>query len=447
MITDNIEFKIFSDFMDTSLARIAFKQLNHPQVIVSESESDNFELAENEIAVICIKKLDEEIINKAYPLINDDHNIIILTDSEDIILAAALSRLGFKNIFVFPYELQKFKNFLAEFTEQALLSYAKTEEENNKSAFGKILGTSPALQETISLAKKVAQNPEVNILILGETGTGKGLLARAIHDSGLNYKFPFVDIICTAIPATLLESELFGYEKGAFTDAKDRKIGLMELAERGAIFLDEIGDLSFEIQAKLLKVLDNKVMRRLGGVKDISIEARIIAATNRDLPKLVEQKIFREDLYHRLNVVTIKIPPLRERGKDILFLADHFLRESSFKFNKPSFKIDKNLKDFLLNYSWPGNVRELKNAIERAVLLSDSHILNIKDLFSINDKKNYNKPQKSNFLHFEIDIMENDLDSISKAYAQEVLKKLKNNKSKTAIQLGISRPKLDKLLK
>jgi two-component system response regulator AtoC len=317
--------------------------------------------------------------------------------------------------------------------------------------FSSIIGTSPVFVETIKLAQKVSLNNDLSVLILGETGTGKGLLAKAIHQNGTKSNFPFVDIICTAIPGTLLESELFGYEKGAFTDARERKLGLMELAEEGTVFLDEIGDLNAEIQAKLLKALDNKVIRRLGGINDITINARIITATNRNLQKLVHDKLFRDDLYHRLNVITINIPPLRERGNDVLVLAEHFLRESSAKYAKPHFKIGPELREFLLTYSWPGNVRELKNAIERGVLLSDNETLVLKDFFNLPKSKlpmkKGDKIEEQDKIYLEIDYMDNNLDSISKTYAFYVLKKLNNNKSKTAQLLGISRPKLDKLLK
>jgi two-component system, NtrC family, response regulator AtoC len=442
-----IEFKIFSESMDTSLLKIAFKQLNYQDVTVKETAGSNFDAYEDEIAIICVKSLDEEIINSAFSYLNDNYRIIVVTDSEDIILASTLSRLGFKEIFVFPYELQKFKNYLDEVIEQSKISSVKPAGESGRTDFTTIIGSSPGVQETINLAKKVSQNHDISILILGETGTGKGLLARAIHDNSQKAKLPFVDIICTAIPSTLLESELFGFEKGAFTDAKERKIGLMELADEGTVFLDEIGDLGLDIQAKLLKALDSKVIRRLGSVSDITINARIIAATNRNLEKLVEQKLFREDLFHRLNVITIKIPPLRERGKDILLLAEHFLNKASEKFSKPYFKINPELQEFLLNYPWPGNIRELKNSIERAVLLSESNSLQINDFFNMAKNKSSVKTIRSNNIHLEIDFIENDLETIDRLYAQEVLAKFNNNKTKAAKQLGISRPKLDKLLK
>ena len=447
MTKKSIEFRIFSEVMDTSLLKIAFKQLSNADVAVSETRTPDFNPAPHEIPVVCVNSLEEEVINNAFPYLNDNRSIIVVTDSEDIILASTLSRLGFRDIFVFPYELQKFKNHLSELVEEQLIANSKPAAGEQEIDFGSIIGNSPSFIETVKLARKVSRNNDVSVLILGETGTGKGLLARAIHENSIKANNPFVDIICTAIPGTLLESELFGFEKGAFTDAHERKIGLLELAEEGTVFLDEIGDLGLEIQAKLLKALDNKVIRRLGGVQDISIKARIIAATNRNLEKLVDQKLFRDDLYHRLNVITIKIPPLRERGKDIITLAEHFLSESAKKFNRENFKIDREAKEFLLNYSWPGNVRELKNAIERGVLLAESNSLMLKDFVSIQKNRTSIRAERTDKIMMELDFAGNDLESVTKIYAQEVLAKLDNNKTKTAKLLGISRPKLDKLLK
>ena len=447
MTKKSIEFRIFSEVMDTSLLKIAFKQLSNADVAVSETRTPDFNPAPHEIPVVCVNSLEEEVINNAFPYLNDNRSIIVVTDSEDIILASTLSRLGFRDIFVFPYELQKFKSHLNELVEEQLIANSKPAAGGQEIDFGSIIGNSPAFIETVKLARKVSRNSDVSVLILGETGTGKGLLARAIHENSIKANNPFVDIICTAIPGTLLESELFGFEKGAFTDAHERKIGLLELAEEGTVFMDEIGDLGLEIQAKLLKALDNKMIRRLGGVQDISIKARIIAATNRNLEKLVDQKLFRDDLYHRLNVITIKIPPLRERGKDIITLAEHFLSESAKKFNRENFKIDREAKEFLLNYSWPGNVRELKNAIERGVLLAEGNSLMLKDFVSIQKNRTSIRAERTDKIMMELDFAGNDLESVTKIYAQEVLAKLDNNKTKTAKLLGISRPKLDKLLK
>ena len=306
----------------------------------------------------------------------------------------------------------------------------------------------------LNLANKVSEKSSANVLILGDTGTGKGLFARAIHNNGKTRAFPFIDIVCTAIPENLLESELFGYEAGAFTDARTRKIGLFELADKGTLFLDEIGDLSINIQTKLLRAIEKKVIKRLGGVADIPINARIISATNRDLDSMVEDNLFRRDLFHRLNVVSIEVPLLREREDDIVILANHFIKEFNFQFEKSVKKIDKDLQHFLKGYSWPGNVRELRNAIERAVLLSDSDKISIDDFSNlirttqIEFQDNISSEKiPNNVVRMDINYGTTGLRKLEKHYAREVLKRLNGNKTQAARLLGISRPKLDTLLK
>lgn len=446
-----IKFKIFSEKTDTSLIEIAIKQMSVEKIDINFSLPKKFDVDLNEIVILGIKDLEFKYLPSALEVFNSGGNqFIVVTESQDIILASTLARFGFTNIFVMPQELQKLKSYLNEIAENFSIKY-KTElaaEKEEKVDFDAIVGNSPAINKTIELAKKLAGNPDVSVLILGETGTGKGLFAKTIHKYGTKASSPFIDIVCTAIPVNLLESELFGYERGAFTDAKNRKVGLFELAEDGTIFLDEIGDLSLDIQVKLLRAIDDKVVRRLGSTKDISFKARIISATNRNLEKLVEQNLFRIDLYHRLNVISLKIPPLRERGNDVLLLTEHFIKEMSEKFDKPRFKIGAELRSFLLKYNWPGNVRELRNAIERGVLLSDDHELKVSDLFQASEKKKQIAEQEfSTQVELDIDFEKVKLESLTEIYAQEVLQKLGGNKSKTAKILGISRPKLDKLLK
>jgi two-component system response regulator AtoC len=290
-------------------------------------------------------------------------------------------------------------------------------------------------------------------LLLGETGTGKGIFARAIHHNS-KYKYePFVDIVCTAIPENLLESELFGYEAGAFTGARIRKYGLFELAGNGTLFLDEIGDISLNLQAKLLRAIEKKVIKRIGGVVDIPINARIISATNKNLPKLVEDGLFRRDLYHRLNVVTIELPPLRERTEDIIPLADYFISEFNREFDKSIKKVPPHLKHFLMGYTWPGNVRELRNAIQRAVLLTDRDELQLNDFSNIiksapieSETLKTAEELPPQVIRLDLNYATTDLKRLSRFYAVKVLEKLNGNKSQAARFLGVSRPKLDTLL-
>ena len=234
---------------------------------------------------------------------------------------------------------------------------------------------SPSMQAVYNTVQQVAKSDSTTVLIEGESGTGKDVIANMIHRMSARHDLPFMEINCASLPEELLESELFGHEKGAFTDAKSQKLGLMELANRGTLFLDEIGEMSLTIQVKLLRVLERMSFKRVGGTKDISVNVRIISATNRNLAQAVEHKTFREDLYYRLKVVPVYIPPLRERKEDILVLTKHFLHLYNKQFRKNFQNISQECAEILLNYPWPGNIRELKNMLERVVLLEDGETL------------------------------------------------------------------------
>jgi transcriptional regulator with PAS, ATPase and Fis domain len=234
----------------------------------------------------------------------------------------------------------------------------------------------------LSLARKVAESEASSVLLQGDSGTGKDLVAKAIHYGSRRADAPFVAINCAAIPSTLIESELFGYEKGAFTDAKARKEGLFEQAEGGTLFLDEIGELELGLQAKLLRVLEEGMFRRVGGLKDIPLDVRVVAASNRDLRKESEANRFRLDLYYRLSVIQIDIPPLRERGDDILLLTQHYidLFSGRLRLRKKMRGLAPEVRDIFLGYAWPGNVRELRNVIERALILEDGDLVTLEYL-------------------------------------------------------------------
>jgi DNA-binding NtrC family response regulator len=250
---------------------------------------------------------------------------------------------------------------------------------------GGLLGSSEAMERVRRTLERLrgiqrARGGGPTILITGETGTGKGLLARTLHAEGARSAGPFIEINCTAIPETLLEAELFGYEKGAFTDARTAKPGLVEAAERGTLFLDEIGHVSGAVQAKLLKVMEERTIRRLGSVRDRPTDVWILAATNRDLELAVRRGDFREDLYHRLRVLELTMPPLRERGDDVLELAEHFLVQHAAQYGVAAPTLSASAREALRAYRWPGNVRELANVMERAVLLAEHGTLEPKDL-------------------------------------------------------------------
>ena len=238
-----------------------------------------------------------------------------------------------------------------------------------------IVGSHPLVQQVREFVDQVALVPQVTALLLGESGTGKNMVARAVHGASQQSAYRFMEVNCAAIPATLLEAELFGYEKGAFTDARQAKKGLVEVADGGTLFLDEIGSMPLELQAKLLTFLESRVFRRIGSTAEQRVSLRVIAATNVDLAGEVRAGKFREDLYYRLGVFEIALPPLRERVTDILELADLFLKEIGDTVGRPPAGISPEAKDHLLGYSWPGNVRELRNAIERAVILADGAMI------------------------------------------------------------------------
>jgi two-component system, NtrC family, response regulator AtoC len=244
-------------------------------------------------------------------------------------------------------------------------------ERARKFGFEQIVGRSPAMTGMIALARKVAASEVSSVLLQGESGTGKDLLAKAIHYASRRAEAPFVAINCAAIPATLIESELFGYEKGAFTDAKARKEGLFEQAEGGTLFLDEIGELELGLQAKLLRVLEEGAFRRVGGLKDIPLDVRVIAASNRDLKAESSRGRFREDLYYRLSVIQIDIPPLRERGDDVLLIAEYYLRTLGGALRRGARNVSPEVVEAFRRYPWPGNVRELRNVIERVLILEE----------------------------------------------------------------------------
>ncbi len=244
-------------------------------------------------------------------------------------------------------------------------------ESQGKSILGdtEMVGSSPALLQVYRQVREVAKHEGATVLITGESGTGKELVARAVHNMSPRKEKPFIEINCGSLPFNLLESELFGHERGAFTDAKNRKIGLFEEANGGTIFLDEIGEMDLNLQVKLLRVLEDRKIRRLGGSRNIDIDVRVIAATNRDMKDAIDDKTFREDLYYRLNVFPIHIPPLRERREDIPPLLDHFLKRFSREFNKDIAEVSREALDLLMRYFWPGNVRELRNVVERICIM------------------------------------------------------------------------------
>jgi len=454
---NNIIIKVYSDTEDVSSIHSAIKQLELKNLPVYPSYAQRFAIVPDSIIILQIHNIESKYLTRLLKIRNSIKNKIIFVVSDDsALLVSSLAKLGFIDIFIFPYELYMFISYLEEILVNNTYSTTAQVPEGIDEGiydFKSIIGNSKNFLRTIYIAKKVAANKNVNILIRGETGTGKGLIARAIHNSNKEITGPFVDIVCSSIPESLLESELFGYEPGAFTNARNRKIGLFELAEKGTLFLDEIGDLSLNIQKKLLRAIDKKLIRRLGGITDIPINTRIISATNMNLEELIEKNIVRADLYHRLNTVNIDIPPLRIREGDALLLAEHFINEFKIQFGKNIDKTNAEAKDFIRHYSWPGNVREIRNVIERAVLLTEDNTIKFQDLSHIlkaketSKKNNVEEPAYyPDHIRLNICFTRTKMKELDRIYAKEVLKKANGNKSLTSRLLKISRPKLDNLL-
>lgn len=304
--------------------------------------------------------------------------VIMITAFSDVKMAVRAVKLGAEDFIVKPPDMEQ----LEVAVERALKNYDLRrqvdilQERLIDEQSVHILGNSEQLTQSLQFAEMVAKGDDTTVLILGESGTGKELIAKYIHQKSPRANGPFVSVNCGAIPRELAENELFGYEKGAFTGATEKvKHGRFEMAHRGTILLDEVGELSLEMQVKLLRILQEKKFYRLGGAREVSIDVRVIAATNRDLEKLIEEGKFREDLYYRLNVATITTPPLRERPDDILLLATAFVREFSTKFGKKITGFTPEAVEILQSYEWKGNVRELRNAIERITLLETGEVI------------------------------------------------------------------------
>ena len=318
----------------------------------------------------------------------------------------------------------------------ALARSALAQLEAQAHAFREIVGASPAIRATLERAARVLPHADATVLITGETGTGKELLARALHYGGPRAAAPFVELNCAAIPAQLLESELFGHERGAFTDARTAKPGLFEAADGGSLLLDEINRLAPDLQSKLLRALEDKTTRRLGATTSRRVDVRIIAATNAELASEVRDGGFREDLYYRLNVISLHLPALRERGDDVMLLAEAFVRKFSAQYGIPEPSLNADIRGTLLAHSWPGNVRELRNAIERALLLSPPGELSLSELTPAAAPA-----ASSGDLPFPA-----RLNDIVRAAARAMLDATGGNRSEAARRLGISRSRLQRLL-
>jgi DNA-binding NtrC family response regulator len=368
---------------------------------------------------------------------NPEISVVMITAYGDIELTVKALKMGATDFFLKPWDNNK---LLATLKSAMQLSWSKKEvnqlkekEKGLKTEINReqkaIVGSSPQLMQMMNIVQKVAKT-DANVLITGENGTGKELIAHEIHRLSARSQEVLVSVDMGAITETLFESELFGHVKGAFTDARESRPGKFEIADKGSLFLDEIGNLSFHLQSKLLAAIQNRQIARVGSNQTVPVDIRLICATNKNLESMVGEGLFREDLLYRINTIQIEVPPLRERGDDVLVLADFFLKKYTTKYNKPNLKINQQAQDKLLKYAWPGNIRELQHTIEKAVILSEGNLLKTEDFFM--------RP----VVQEKINESELTLEEMEKRMINLSVEKNNGNLSVASEQLGISRQTL-----
>jgi len=368
---------------------------------------------------------------------NPDVSVVMITAYGDIDTAVKALKAGASDFILKPWDNEK---LVATLKLAIQLNFSKNEvnklrerETELKKEFNRdqkyIIGSSPQLLKVLSIVRKVAKT-DANVLITGENGTGKELIAQEIHRLSTRSKEVLVTVDMGSLTETLFESELFGHMKGSFTDARENRQGKFEIAGKGTLFLDEIGNLSYHLQSKLLSALENRQITRIGSNQPIPIDIRLVCATNQNPEQMVKAGLFREDLLYRINTIHIELPPLRERGNDILLLADFFLKKYTFKYNKRDIKINQHAQEKLLKYSWPGNIRELQHTIEKAVILSESNVLNAEDLYlKSSPQTSRNSPVRT-------------LEEMEKQMIQSAIDENNGNLTAAAEQLGVTRQTL-----
>src|SRR5437867_6045615 len=376
--------------------------------------------------------------------------VIMLTAYGSIEGAVEAVKLGAFDYVKKPVDLEELKLLADRARENRLLkqelSYYRRRATRDV-GFATMVGESPAVRAVLERARQIAALADTPpVLLTGETGTGKGILAHAIHAAGPRALKPFIEVNCTALPATLMEAELFSYDRGPFTDAKESKPGLVEAAEGGFLFLVEIGDVDLSVQGKLLRAIEERAVRRVGSVRERKIDVHIIAATNRDLEREVRQERFRKDPYFRLAVIVLHVPPLRERGADVLLLSERFLRAFNAKYGKAVREISAPARDLMRAYPWPGNVRELSHVIERAVLWSRGPTLDVEHL-SLTSPRDADPPADSGAGAGALPPAGVDLAQWERTIIEQALREADGNQTKAAQRLGISRDTLRYRLK
>jgi two-component system response regulator AtoC len=405
------------------------------QVLIAESGPQALEIIQKEHPAILITDLvmpgmdGIELLRRAKEM-SPGIEVIIITAYGSIPTAINAIREGAYDYIEKPFCPERAEILMEKLMERRWLleeNIALQHKLEERYRFENIIAKSPRMQQVIEVIKVVAKS-NATVLITGETGTGKELVARAIHSQSYRHDRPFVAVSCAALPESLLESELFGHEKGSFTGAYAQKKGKFEVANLGTLFLDEIGEMSANIQVHLLRVLEEKEFNRVGGNEAIKVDVRVISATNRDMKEAITKGQFREDLYYRLNVVNIELPPLRERVEDIPLLAQHFLKTFALENKKETSGFSAEATDFMLRHQWPGNVRELENAIERAVILAQNPVIEVADL----SQQNLVPAGLTNS-------SVQNLKQLEKEHIQNVLSETKGNYTEAARILGISR--------
>jgi DNA-binding NtrC family response regulator len=368
-----------------------------------------------------------------------DLPVILLTALLDVDTAVSAMKLGAFHFANKPFDLDTVSSLVEQALETTRLRREVRQLRATQSEpynVSRIIGDSPAMREFRALVARVAESPASTVLLTGESGTGKDLTAKVIHYTSARTNKPFVNITCSALPETLLESELFGHERGAFTDARQQKKGLFEQGEGGTVFLDEIGEMTTPLQAKLLRFLEDKTIRRIGGTADIRVDVRVIAATNRNLEEEVKNGSFRQDLFYRLNVLPMKLPPLRQHPEDVVALVDFYVDAFNREFKKNVRGVSPTALDLLRSYGWPGNVRELRNAVERAMLLTDSATLEPVDFPLLA------QPGTGGDHQFELPPTGLNLDEVERGFVLQALVRTGWNQTRAAKLLGINRDQI-----
>jgi DNA-binding NtrC family response regulator len=374
--------------------------------------------------------------------LDSDALVIMLTAHTDVGIVVGAMKQGAFDYAAKPFDLDDIAQRVARALETTSL---RREVRHLRDSIARpyginsIIGASPEMQRIRALVRKVASSPASTVLITGESGTGKDLVAKAIHSTSTRASRPFVNITTSAVPDTLLESEMFGHERGAFTDARQQKRGLLEQADDGTVFLDEIAEMAPALQAKLLRFLEEKSFRRVGGSGDIRVDVRIIAATNRNLDEAISAGKFREDLFFRLNVLRLEMPPLRARGDDLLLLAQHFVQTFAREFKRHVTGLSQAAEAALKAYSWPGNVRELRNLVERAVLLSESELLEPADFDSLHTAR---QPVGAAPRGFDLPPEGVDLEDVERRLVVQALEHAAGNQTRAAALLGLHRDQI-----